>query len=136
MAVPIPGGEDAWLLDDATAATPNPMMRSGAKLTWKRQTGNTVAGNVGNAGLGTVALPALNAGATGTVTISDSLIGTASLIFVFVARGTTTPAAGAIASIIVDAQAPTAGSVVLDLRNAGTAATLSTDYVVWYLVIN
>jgi hypothetical protein len=118
---------DAYLAGNVTIA---------GKHNHSGQTGNTVANNVANQGIGTVALPALTSGATGTVTITDSRITASSLIWITVKRGTTTPAAGALAGIVADLQAPGSGSCVVDLRNAGTAATLSTDYVLHYLVVN
>lgn len=100
------------------------------------QTGNTAAANVPNAGVGAVAVPAITNGTTGVVTINDSNITPNSIIDVMFARGTTTAAAGAIAALVPQCRPPTAGQVVIDVRNAGSAATLSTDYVLWYTVTN
>lgn len=100
------------------------------------QTANTAAANVANAGAGAVAVPAIANGATGTVTINDTNITVNSMFDFTFGRGTTTAAAGAIAALVAQARPPTQGQVVVDIRNAGAAATLSTDYVLWYAVIN
>lgn len=100
------------------------------------QTANTAAANVANAGAGAVAVPAIANGATGTVTINDTNITVNSMFDFTFGRGTTTAAAGAIAALVPQCRPPTAGQVVIDVRNAGSAATLSTDYVLWYTVTN
>jgi hypothetical protein len=111
------------------AAAPNAGPRSGQKHAFPAQAGNTLALTTANQAFGMVAAPALASGATGTVTWTNSLINANSIISVRgCRRGTTTPAAGALAALIVNSQAPGAGTVVLDVRNAGTAATLATDY--------
>lgn len=99
------------------------------------QTGNTVATDKGNQFTGSLALPAIANGATGTATLTNSKIKASSIILTQVRRGTTTPAAGAINFLVVESATPTAGSVVFTVRNLGSAATLSTDYQLWYHII-
>jgi len=125
-------------VDNLSAQRPSAGVLPNRKWLYHGQTGNTVVGNVGNQGIGTVALPALAAGAAGaaTVTITDSLITTTSIVLVTVRRGTTAPAAGAVATILASVEAPAAGSVVVDVVNLGTAATLATDYVLHYVALN
>jgi|GEM_PF-3444853 len=123
-------------LDDITAGITHPGLRSGRKWKYHGQTGNTVALNIANQGVGTGALPALAAGATGTITITNSLITTLSLIFCQVKIGTTTAAAGAVATVLTQLRAPAAGSCVVDVTNLGSAAMLATDYVLHYWVVN
>lgn len=101
----------------------------------RNQTVNKVAGNVANQGIGTVALPALAAGAVGTVTISDTWIHTESIIFCQVKRGTTTAVAGAVATLILALRPATTGACIVDVMNHGAAATLATDYVLHYEVV-
>lgn len=127
---------DGLVYDDLTASTPNPGVKSGRKWKYHGQTGNTVAGNVANIGMGTVAVPALSAAATGTVTITDSKIASTSLVWLQVKIGTTTASAGAVATVHTSCRAPGSGSVVVDVTNLGSAATLSTDYQLWYWVVN
>lgn len=114
----------------------NPGVQSARKWLYHGQAGNTVAGNTGNRSCGTTALPALAAGATGTFTITDSFITALSLIWLQVKIGTTTAGAGAVATVLTSLRAPAAGSVVVDVTNLGSVATLSTDYVVHYWVVN
>jgi hypothetical protein len=100
------------------------------------QTGNTVAGNQGNQYVGTVAIGAVTNGATATVTVTNSKIKASSIILTQIRRGTTTPAAGATTFLVVEAATPTAGQCVFTVRNLGSAATLSTDYQLWYHIVN
>lgn len=134
-----PSPVDGIWYEDVTAAThtgaPYPGTAPGVKYLALGQTGNTVATNVANQGIGTVACPALSAGAVGTVTISDSLITANSLIFCTVRRGTTTPASGAYC-MVRDVMTPTSSSVVVNVVNLGSAATLSTDEQLFYMVVN
>jgi len=122
--------------DLTSIAGAQPGLLAGRKFYFLGQTDNRIASNVANQGIGTVALPALAAGATGTVTITDSLITFLSIVLLTVKRGTTTPAAGALAAITVSGQQPSSGSVVVDIRNNGSVATLATDYVLHYLATN
>ena len=96
---------------------------------------NSTSAPVANQPLGVVALPAIAAATTGTVTITNSLIGTTSYIFTQLRRGSTVPAVGAQA-ITAFATPPTAGSCVINIRNAGATATLATDFQLWYLIVN
>lgn len=99
------------------------------------QTGNTVATDKGNQFAGSVAIPAITNGATGTVTLTNNKIKATSIILTQIRRGTTTPAAGATNFLVVESATPTAGSCVFTVRNLGSAATLSTDYQLWYSII-
>lgn len=136
MAIPGPGGLDTWWVDDLQSPTPNPMLRPGTKLASQGQTSNTSAGNVANMGIGTMAVGAMNPGDVTSVIINDTTITTKSLIFCTLGQGTTFPASGARATVPILVAAPTAGQVVVDLCNLGSASTLSTDLVLRYLVIN
>lgn len=109
---------------------------TGHKLDFLAQTASAAASSAANQGVGTVTVPALSAGATGNLTITNSLIATTSLIFLTLRRGTTTPGAGAVATVLCQARAPGSGSVVVDVTNLGSAATLSTDYELWFLIVN
>jgi hypothetical protein len=111
------------------------ILSAATKISAAGQTGNTSAANVANQGIGTVALPALAAATSGTVTVTDARITTASIIQATVARGTTTPTA--LGSVVVAARLPGSGSCVFDVRNThASTATLSTDYTLWYWVVN
>lgn len=78
VATPVEGIE----LDNADAQNPNPGLKSGRKWRAHGQTGNTPAGNVANKSIGTVALPALNAGVVGTVDVVDGILNNnATLLF-------------------------------------------------------
>lgn len=136
MSIQGPGGVDLWYVDDLGSGTvPNPMLRSGKKLTLQGQTGNTVAGNIANMGVGTVAVGVIASLTDGTVTISDSRIVAGSFIFCQLRTGTTTP--GATTEVFVSrVEAPGTGSVVVHLYNVGTGASLATDYQLWYWVVN
>lgn len=127
-------------VDDPTVTLgnlPQWTFSSGRRLKYKAQTGNTVAGNVANQGIGTNALPAVTNGTTTTQVVNNTLVTAASIILCQVRRGTTTPAAGALASLIVEVTSIVAGtSFTVTIRNVGTAATLSTDYQLWYMVLN
>lgn len=103
----------------------------GEKLFFSGQTANTAAGNVANQGIGTVALPVITAGTTGTVTISDTQIRTTSIVMLTVKQGPT-PDATAGRGICVTLQAPGTGSVVVEytpLVNMAQAWAL--HYHVW-----
>lgn len=122
--------------DNPANATPNPGVLPGRKLKMLGQAGNTVASNVANQGVGTVAVPALAAGATTTLTITDSTITTASLIDLQAAYGTTPPTDGqAIPQLVVKSVA--AGSAAVVVKNTdGTNAIAANNYVCWYTVTN
>lgn len=119
---------------DPSTNVHNPGVASGRKLKMLGQTGNTVATQVANQQIGVIAAPALAAAATGTTTITNSLITTSSILFGSIRRGTTTGAAGA--GVVFEFQAPANGSCVVSFRNPGSAASLSTDYQLAYIVIN
>lgn len=121
---------------DPSAGSPNPGPRTGQKFAAPAQTVSTLASTVANQTVGTVGIGALAAGATGTVTITNSLIAATSFVFCVVAKQTTVAGAGAVATVLCAPRIPGAGSCVVDVTNLGSAATLSTDYQIWYLVIN
>jgi hypothetical protein len=117
-------------------STYNPGLKANRKFKIHGQTANIVASNVANQEVGTVAVPALAAGATGTITISNTLITTTSLVQVMGWRiGTTTPGAGAYVAPTYFA-APASGSVVLNIINPTAVAILSTDFQLWYRIVN
>lgn len=88
-------------------------------------------------GIGSVMLPALTNGTTTTVTILETQVTGQSIIMGAIRRQSTTPAAGAIATIIWEVTSQTAGTgFVISIRNAGTAATIATDYAFDYKVTN
>lgn len=105
------------------------------------QAGGAAQFNTANQGIGTVALPAIAAGATGEVTINDSTIDSTSMVFCQVTRnksaGFTVPAAGAIAGLVADVKAISTSqpNITIELRNVGSAATLATDYELWYWIV-
>jgi hypothetical protein len=115
------------------------IVRTGGALdltTRRAQTGNTVATDRANQVMGSVAIPAITNGVTGTVTLTNAKIKATSIIMVQVRRGTTTPAAGATTFLVIESATPTAGSCVFTVRNLGSAATLSTDYQLWYHIVS
>lgn len=134
MANPLSSVDGIGYDGDVTTGNRNAGWIAGRKPVSLGQTVNTVASTVADQMTGTVALPALAAAATGTVTITNALITANSMIFTQVRRGTTTGAAGA--GVVTEAQAPTAGSCVISVRNPGSAASLSTDYELWYWIVN
>lgn len=121
---------------DPTAFTPFPTVLAGCKLNADGQTALAAASAVANQRVGAVTLPALAAAATSTVTISNSLITAQSYVQLTVKRGTTTAGAGAVATVVLAGRIPTAGSLVVDVTNLGSAATLSTDYEAIYEITN
>jgi hypothetical protein len=84
---------------------------------------------------GSVAIGALNAAATTNVTITNSLIVATSTVLCQVRKGSTVAQTGAVATVVAAPRVPGTGSCVVDVTNLGAAATLSTDYVLTYLVI-
>lgn len=96
-----------------TDPTPRTGILAGRGWNAHGQTANTSAADVANQIVGTVSLPAVNALATGTATITNSLITTLSLIFVTVKLGATADS-GAGRGLCVQLQAPAAGSCVVE----------------------
>jgi hypothetical protein len=118
--------------DDMKANGPNPGVLPGHKLKWLGQTGNTASGSVADQGIGTVALPPIAAGATGSITITDARITAASLIFVSVKDGPT-PDTAAGRGVVAWAKAPTMGQVVV---NYTPLATMANAWALHYWVVN
>ena len=77
--MPFPSAVDGLGVDTLGEGI-NAGVLTGRKLKWFGQTAGVAAGNVANQGIGTVALPALAAGAVGTVVVGDTLVTTNSLI--------------------------------------------------------
>lgn len=128
---------DGVSYDDNTSTTPNPGMNSGRRLKWFGQTVNKATGNVANQQIGTADLPAIAAGATSTVVVSNSLVTANSLIFLSVANETT---AGAFAG---DTTAGRCVDAWIESVAAGTftigyhaTALMSTDWSCYFLIIN
>ena len=118
-------------LDDDTARGSQPGVLPNFKLKWLGQAANTAAGNVANQGIGTVGLPALGAGAEGTVTVTDSLITASSLVFVTVVNANGDTTAGA--RVTADVRMPASGSVVVHYK---TDQAMSAAWAAWYWVVN
>lgn len=97
------------------------------------QTANTVAGNVANQPVGTLAVPAIALNVVGTITLTNSLITANSFIFLTTRKVGTDANTGRGPTAFVDAQA--AGSATIGVRAGGTAVAVST-WVVHYLIIN
>src|SRR5690349_14848917 len=128
---------DGISYDDTTATAPNPGITPGKRLKVLGQTVNKATGAVANQQIGTVDLPILAAGATGTVAVSNSQVTANSLIFVSVANET---AAGAFAGDTtagrcVDAWIESVGSGTFTIGYHATAA-MSADWSVYYLIFN
>jgi|SRR5579859_92779 len=136
MATPMPTVADPFYLDDGLSQTPNGALKSGRKFVYLGQTVSTLASTVANQPVGTVAIGALNAAATTTVTITNSLIVATSFVFCQIAKCTTVAGAGAVATLVCAPRVPGTGSCVVDVTNLGSAATLSTDYQLWYWIVN
>lgn len=121
---------------DTSVFDMNPRYKTRTKPLFAGQTALAAGSSVADQAIGVVALPALNAGATGTVTITNARITTISHVFLTVKRGTTTAGAGAVGTVVVAGRLPGSGSLVVDVTNLGSAATLSTDYDVQFLICN
>ena len=99
------------------------------------QPGNTVATMAPNKGRGTLAIPALAAGATTDVTITDTMIRPTTALGVYCGPGTTVPAAGAKGGLNANTLSVAPGTAIVTVRNVGTAASLATDFVLWYNIL-
>lgn len=93
---------------------------------------NTVAGNVANQPVGTLAVPALTAATVATIALTNTLITANSFIFLNVRRVGADTATGRGPQAWVDVQA--AGSATIGVRS--TVAAAVSLYVVHYLIIN
>lgn len=97
------------------------------------QTANTVAGNVANQPIGTLAVPAISVGVLGTIALSNTLITANSMIFVSCRRVGTDSSTSRGPTVFVDAQST--GSATIGVRAQGVAIAVNI-YVVHYLIIN
>lgn len=97
------------------------------------QTANTVAGNVANQPVGTLAVPAIAINVIGTITLSNSLITANSFIFTQTRKVGTDSSTARGPVTWVDALS--AGSATIGVKAQGVAIAVSI-YVVHYLIIN
>lgn len=117
-----------------SSARPNLAMRENKKyLGVLGQPANTVAGNVANQAIGTLAVPAVALNVVGTIALSNSLITANSFIFLTTRKVGTDAGTGRGPLAFVDALA--AGSATIGIRAGGTAVPVSA-WVVHYLIIN
>jgi hypothetical protein len=115
-------------------ARPNLGMRDGKPyLKALGQPANTVAGNVADQPVGTLAVPAISINVIGTITLTNALVTANSLIFLTPRKVGTDSSTARGPVCWVDALS--AGSATIGVKAQGVAISVSI-YVVHYLIIN
>lgn len=125
-------GVDGIGYDDLAAFPPHPGTKAGRKLKSLGQTSNRAGASVADQDCGTVAIGALAAGASTTVTITNSLITTLSLIRVQPMN--VGPNATAGRGLVCSPRVPTSGACVVDVTSL--QAIGSGDYELHFWITN